>query len=612
MNEKQRIQRSSGKPLRLRVAVVAMLVSVAGAASAASKTYTLDADFALGILDGVNYTIVPNQLQLNTVGTTFPIAWIANAGEDTVSKFDTNLNKEVARYRTWFGPAGQPGYFFHINNAYSGAAPSRTAVDINGNGYVLNRHFSQGTQTGGTLIKILAEGFIDRNGNGVIDTSEDLNNDGIIDATEMKPMADSNANGIIDDNEIQDERIAWVKRVPDGIGAPLANTGALGRALCIGTDGNLWVGLYNARTFYKVRASDGATLAGPISTTPTAGQPNAGAWTPYGCLIDANGTLWSASLSSILGRITNSQSNTGPYTVASFNGFSTNYGIGLGNGKVYLGIANQQFDSTTNTFSSIPNAVSSAGIVVDGAGNIIMGQTTVRKVNAAGVIQWTAPLQSGGSSSIGIQVDSNGNVLQLGFASAGRVQKYNGATGAPLGTFPVGNLPYTYSDATGLVSRNVTTPTGTWTVIFDGGADGTAWDKINWTDQLPAGTSVVVSARSADSLGGLPGQTYAPTGNGAQLPLTGRFIQIQARLNGNNADESPILFDLTVASESVATCDVDADGDIDKNDLSAISRARGQTAQPGDPRDGDRDGLITPNDVKVCLKICTRPNCALQ
>ena len=37
--------------------------------------------------------------------------------------------------------------------------------------------------------------------------------------------------------------------------------------------------------------ADGATIAGPVSTTPTAGKPSNGAWQPYGCLIDANGTL---------------------------------------------------------------------------------------------------------------------------------------------------------------------------------------------------------------------------------------------------------------------------------------------------------------------------------
>lgn len=57
-------------------------------------------------------------------------------------------------------------------------------------------------------------------------------------------------------------------------------------------------------------------------------------------------------------------------------------------------------------------------------------------------------------------------------------------------------------------------------------------------------------------------------------------------------------------------CDVDRDGDIDKLDLALISRARGQQALPGDPRDADADGVITPNDVKVCLTRCTRAACA--
>jgi Bacterial Ig-like domain (group 1) len=65
-------------------------------------------------------------------------------------------------------------------------------------------------------------------------------------------------------------------------------------------------------------------------------------------------------------------------------------------------------------------------------------------------------------------------------------------------------------------------------------------------------------------------------------------------------------------TSAVAICDVDRDGDIDQSDLSLISRARGQAAQPGDPRDSDFNGSITPNDVKVCIKLCTRPNCAIQ
>mgnify|MGYP001756940408 FL=1 len=97
----------------LATAVSATLAVCSGSAFAASKTYTLDADFNLGLLSGVSLS-VPNQLQLSAVGTTFPIMWVANAGEDTVSKFDTTANVEIARYRTWFGPAGQAPSLIHI------------------------------------------------------------------------------------------------------------------------------------------------------------------------------------------------------------------------------------------------------------------------------------------------------------------------------------------------------------------------------------------------------------------------------------------------------------------------------------------------------------------
>lgn len=59
-------------------------------------------------------------------------------------------------------------------------------------------------------------------------------------------------------------------------------------------------------------------------------------------------------------------------------------------------------------------------------------------------------------------------------------------------------------------------------------------------------------------------------------------------------------------------CDANGDGAIDTVDLSLISRARGKTALPGDPRDADSDGVITPADVKACIPRCTRPNCATR
>jgi hypothetical protein len=57
-----------------------------------------------------------------------------------------------------------------------------------------------------------------------------------------------------------------------------------------------------------------------------------------------------------------------------------------------------------------------------------------------------------------------------------------------------------------------------------------------------------------------------------------------------------------------AKCDVDADGDTDKNDLSLISRNRGK---PDLKYDTNGDRKVDPADVKVCIPLCTLPNCAV-
>jgi hypothetical protein len=410
------------------------------------------------------------------------------------------------------------------------------------------------------------------------------------------PMADLNANDQIDPSELTDERIAWAVQVGDQNG--------LGRSLCIGTDGNLWVGMYNTRRYYKYSSSDGSLIAGPVPATGTL------PFTPYGCLIDGNGVLWSASLSGVLGKITNTASNSGPYTVSSFNG-SSNYGIALANDKVYLGSGNQVFNPATNTFAAIGFTTGGSGIVTDGDGNIITGSSTVQKVSPTGAILWTRPLQAGGFSAIGIQVDSNNDVWQVGFSNTGRMQKYRGSDGAPLGVFPVGTLPYTYSDAAGFAARNVTTPTGTWTVVYDGGAPATQWGTINWNDTVPTGSSVQVQARAADSQAALALQAYQPISKGVQFAAAGQFIQIQTRLNANTNNDSPILLDLTVASlQNNLVCDIDLDGDVDSADIALIRAGLGQTPAPGDPRDANGDGKITVVDTRTCATRCTRPNCA--
>lgn len=600
MNKTTRNSMAMTRTPRAAMRLTALALAIAPVlASAGTTVYTLDFDFDLGILSGVNHNAPNNnQLQLSPVGTTFPVLWIANAGEDTMSKIDTTTGRELARYRTFFGSGA-----FGNHGAFSGPAPSRSAVDIDGNAYIANRHFDNRRPM---VMKVLADSFIDRNGNSTEQTSTDADNSGTISAAETRDVINSNADGFFDCSaascESQDERVAWTSVLP------AAEVGGLGRSLCIGTDGNLWVGVFNTQRYYKMRASDGALLSGPHAIGVN----------PYGCLIDGAGMLWSASLSTPLGRLdTNS-----PGSTTTFNDVvSQNYGIALGNGKVYLaslsGLGFRQFDPATSTFSTPGGSkgFSSTGISVDGSGNIWTGPYQsggVRKYDAAGALLCSGANQFVGSvETRGVIVDADNNIWQINrFTNS--VAKYRGSDCAPLGTFPVGFDPYTYSDATGFAARNITTPTGTWTVVKDSGAASQAWSKVSWNDSVPAGAAVLVSARADNVQANLSSLPFVPVANGANPGLTGRFIQVQVRLNAAPAGTSPILFDLSLQTPD-PTCDVDADGDIDKNDLALISRARGQQANgPSDSRDADGDGSITPNDVKACIPRCTRTNCATQ
>lgn len=607
------MKRSITKQLTFALTPLALVLSfMTGNALAASQTYTLDADFDLGTLIGVNHTAPNNnQLQLNITGTSFPVLWIANAGEDTLSKVDSSQvgaspGREISRYRTWFNSGA------YAHDAWNGPAPSRTAVDAQGNAYVLDRWF------GGypTVFKILNNTYIDRNSNGVVNSSTDSDNSGTIQPGEMMPLVDSNANGMIDPAEIQDERIAWVKRVPDGTyNGGMTRPNGIGRALCIGTDGNLWVGLYNNFEYYKISAVDGHTIAGPVSTN---GQPN------YGCLIDQNGTLWGASWDrAVLNKVENTASNTGPYPATTIPMPNAVYGLALRRDAANVthvimgGSCNSyvDYDAGLNTWSK-PAAANycSYAVGTDNDGNILVSKQTggVVKFAPNGSVIWDKGSQVGGSDSRGVIADANNDIWQVHRATH-NMAKYKGTDGAFLGVIPVGFEPYTYSDASGTAALSITTKTGNWSVVKDGGATGTSWGKVSWSATVPAGAAVTAEVRTADTQAGLSSQAFQAVSNGTAFNKTGRFIEVKLTLNANPQNQSPVVQDVTVASTPLAKCDADQDGDIDQSDLALISRARGQRATgASDPRDSDNDGLITPNDVKRCIPLCTRANCAIQ
>lgn len=525
------------------------------------KTYTLDADFDLGVLFNVNHTAPNNnQLQLNQQIGTFPLLWVANAGEDTVSKIDTNTGKELGRYRTWFNVG--------THGPWTGPAPSRTAVDADGNCYVANRHFDNRPAE---VVKILSSGFIDRNGDGIMQTSTDANNNGVIDAGEILAMTDSNGNGIVEPNEIGDERIAWVVRVGGNNG--------LGRSLAIAPDGTIWAGLFNSQAYYQLNPTTGAIMAGPISVAPN---------TPYGAVVDAAGILWSASLNNNIGKLDTVAKS---YLATYSPGY--NYGISYGAGFVYLGGSNpvRKFNTATNTWSEINLGFGTYAVSVAPNGDILVHGSTVQgfgrgatRFKPDGSIVWSKANQAGVSDSQGrgCVPDSNDDVWTINLDN-NNVQKYKGSDGTALGVHPVGLSPYTYSDATGSTFVQ-TIGLGKWTVVLDTAATTTTNALISWTANVPNGASLVVKSAASNTKstpGAYTPADFAAVANGGTAGATGRYQAVEVTFTAaptNNA--SPVLLDLKIKCPDVCPpLDINGDGWIDSTDQALILagvRARSQ------------------------------------
>lgn len=419
------------------------------------------------------------------------LMWIANAGEDTVSKVDTEQNKETARYSTafWKGGIGGNGTGLPNHGAWDGPAPSRSAVDFNGNAFIANRGFNRTAE----VVKILSTGCIDRNGNGVCDTSQDYNNDGKITPDEMYPVIDDNGNGIIDDNEIRDERVVWIRRI--------GGHNEVARALTIDKDGFLWVGMYNTKRFYKMDPVTGADL---------------GNWSvgvnPYGAVVDNQGRLFTAAL----GRAWSTRFDTADPANTQFN-FWVDYGYGIALGRVnnvpYIVTAHHSnrgfsvYNPDTLARSFGPSTGYSAyGISFDSNGEIVFsgayGQSTrgATKARLDGSIVWTrnAPAGCTLAGQRGAIVDANNDVWVVSVDNH-RVCKYlaDGTYGPQV---VVGLRPYTYSDATG-IGLQFTDPTGKITFVSQAPQFGYDWEGAEMCFQ--GGGNVSVQVAAADTEAGL-------------------------------------------------------------------------------------------------------------
>jgi uncharacterized repeat protein (TIGR01451 family) len=529
---------------RCLIALVAGVLLLVGSSPGAGAPvvgsdvlYTVDADFDKGLLVNVNHDAPnSNQLQLNSSSGTFPFIWVALSVRCTIAKIDTTSGAILGEYRTISDSAG-------CNQS------SRTTVALDGSVWVGHRGPGGITHVGLTELNQC----VDRNANGTIETSTGYG--------DVKPWP-GNTSVLAD---AQDECI--IHHV---------DTNSLGlfdsRHMSIDANNKLWVGDYSGgHNFIRLNGLTGAAETA-VRSFSCGG---------YGGLIDSNGVIWSANGSGnglLRWDPDAPDSSTNPRCVPI-----PNYGLAVDpNGSIWATTLFSQIYKVSADGNTIQGpfghgASNAQGLAVTSDGHVWVSSSlfcggagcTIGHLDNNGVLIGTVANPTGGGST-GVSVDAAGKIwtANLSGNSATRIDPTAGPVGSDgvtrVGavdltvTFPSGPdgrplpSPYNYSDMTGAQLLGSTAPQGTWTVTQDGGAPGTTWGKIVWNAEpqgsVPAGATITVEARSADSEAALGSQAFAAVVNGASPGVTGRFIEVRATLKPNQEGQSPVLSDLHICS----------------------------------------------------------------
>lgn len=348
--------------------------------------------------------------------------WVANSPQGTVSKIDTQMATEVARYAS--GPNGATD-------------PSRTSVSSDGKfAVVANRN------GGLTMIAAEPDDCVDLNNNGMIDTSQGPN--------------DIKAWGA-------DECVRWNIPLPaTGSSGPRPVSWTIGEQdpiTCQYAAGDVWIGWYdlnqNTGYFRLVEGMTGNTID-EVAVPNWSGMN----WGPYGGAIDSENNFWAIGWGQN-GPVVKIEADTHIAThYGSAGGWI--YGMGLdlagntwaggcGNGNVYR--FHKQNEQWTQV-ATIPGVSCLRGLQVDFDGiawiakNGPCGLAAIdTNVEPPQVINANIGI-AGCSTPVGVSIDAEGYVWVVD-QGASRAFKIDPDTYQIAAQVQGLVSPYTYSDMTG-------------------------------------------------------------------------------------------------------------------------------------------------------------------
>ena len=490
----------------------------------------------------------------------FGYLWIANTGESTVSKIDVDTGDEVARYASALPVAGVPqGVIPYPGTGPWGDClhcPSRTAIDFNGDAFVANRAF--GDQGSVTKFANFAGNCVDVDGNGVIDTSSDVNDDGIIDTGDPAEFLGAD-----------DECILWTTPVGGIDGRPRAVAIDAGSIPDYGAYGNVWVGVFEEQLAVMLNGDTGEIISTVQLSNGT------GAVNPYGVAIDSMGFAWFTGIGNgYLAQVDTIGANlVAMHDKAAGTGCPSAYGIAIDVlGRIWLGGYDcntaARYDPADSSWATISFAGqgrgnTTRGIAPDLSGTVWVAHTAgwVTRFDAETLQEIEAfqlPHHLGSpdavTDTIGVGIDRNEACwavsINQGYleGTATRIQP-----GGTIESYPVGLMPYTYSDFTGFGLSTVTRPSGWYNTYIQGCEDQdpappdiiTDWLRLTWNELEPVGTNVRMRLKVADTLADLDTADWWGPYDDPDVDLEAlgvpdsNFMLLQVLLSSSDPDATP-------------------------------------------------------------------------
>jgi len=428
------------------------------------------------------------------------VIWIANSGEGTVSKVNTETRIEEGRYEV--GPG-----------AWSD--PSRSTVNPHGDVISILR-------SGGGATKILASECSDQNGNG-FDTS-------------------GGPDDILEWGE--DDCVVWHL---DGIPGARGSAVEIRAELDAGVHEYVWVGSLDQGIIYEIDAEEGEFTGREVD----------GTW-PYGAALGPGGILW--TFSGWGGGLVGIDTTTLERTDVAFPAGESPYGITVdGEGRVWIGGSVSRYDPVTEEWEGPDAGIYGGGIAVDGNGDAWTGEDGDGWHIDGETMEATHIPASGGH---GWAIDFDGFAWAIGWG--GQVTVVDPESDEVVETVTGFVNPYTYSDMTGFQLVNATNPVGTFPHIFQAceGSDSVHWSHLTCDADVPAGTTVSFRGRIADTVEALQAAAWIDlaslpaeecpidldavfTRAGLSIDAVSRhFFQLEATLASADRESRPVLMSM--------------------------------------------------------------------